>query len=63
MEEGTERRGSETGAKTESAMTLGVAEEATITSAGDNRACSNGRGRKDKCSGCEGTGAGCSDSS
>ena len=49
--------------KTEPAMTLGVAEEATIASAGDNRACSDGRGRKDKCSGYEGTGAGCGDSS
>ena len=62
-EKGTRRRGSETGAKTESAMTLDVAEEATIASAGDNRACSDGRGRKDECSGCEGTGARCGDSS
>jgi len=44
-------------------MTLGVAEEATIVSVGDNRACSNGRGRKDKCSGDEGTGAEWGDSS
>ena len=37
---------------TEPAMTFGMAEEATIASAGDNRACSDGRGRKDECSGC-----------
>jgi len=34
---------------TEPATTIGVAEEAAIASAGDNRACSNGRGREDKC--------------
>jgi len=62
-EEGTGRRGSKTGAKTESAMTLGVAEKATIASAGDNRACSNRRGRKDGYNSCEGTGAGCGNSS
>ena len=50
-------RGSKTGAKTEPATTLGVAKEATIASAGDNRACSNGRGKKDEYSGDEGTGA------
>ena len=33
---------SETGAKTKPATTLSVAEEATITSAGDNRTCSDG---------------------
>jgi len=32
-------------------MTFSVAEEATIASAGDNRACSDGRGGKNKCSG------------
>jgi len=31
-------------------MTLSVAEEANAFSAGDNRACSNGRDREDKCS-------------
>ena len=36
-------------------MTFGVAEEATIASTGDNRAYSNGRGRKDKCGGSKGT--------
>ena len=46
---------------TKPATTLSVAEEATIASAGDNRACSNRRGRKDECSGCEGTGVGCGD--
>ncbi len=35
-------RSSKTG-ETEPAMTFGVAEEATIASAGDNRACSDGR--------------------
>ena len=46
---------------TKPAMTFGVAEEAAIVSAGDNRACSDGRGRKDECGSCEGTGAGCGD--
>ena len=46
-------------------MTLGVAEEAAIASAGDKRACSDGGNRKDECGGSEGTGAGteCGDSS
>jgi len=44
-------------------MTLGVAEEATIASAGNNRACSDRRGRKNKCGGSEGTGTECRDSS
>ena len=39
-------------------MTLGMAEEATIASAGDNWACSNGRGRKDEYGGGEGIGTG-----
>jgi len=58
----TGRRGSKTRAKTKPAMTFSVAEEATIASAGDNRACSDGRSRKDKCSGHKGIGAGCGDS-
>ena len=41
-EEGTGRRSSKTGVKTEPAMTFSVVEEATIASAGDNRACSDG---------------------
>jgi len=41
-EEGTGRRGSETGAETDIATTISVAEEATASSAGDNRACSDG---------------------
>jgi len=41
-EEETGRRSSKTGAKTESAMIFSVVEEATIASAGDNRAYSNG---------------------
>jgi len=44
-------------------MTLGVAEEATIASAGNNRACSDERGRKNECGGDEGTGTGYGDSS
>ena len=40
--EGIGRKGSETGAKTEPATTFSVAEEATIASAGDNRAYSDG---------------------
>ena len=44
-------------------MTLSVAEEANTSSAGDNRACSNGKGRKNKCSGSEGVGTGNGDSS
>jgi len=39
-------------------MTLSVAKEAN-TSAGDNGACSDRRGGKDKCGGCKRTGAGC----
>ena len=39
-EEGTGRRSSKTGVKTEPAMTFSVVEEATI--ACDNRACSDG---------------------
>jgi len=35
-------RSSKVGAKTEFAMTFSMAEETTIASAGDNRACSNG---------------------
>ena len=36
-------------------MTPSVTEEATTASAGDNGACSNGRSRKDECSGVEGS--------
>ena len=39
-------------------MTLGVAEEAAIASADNNRVCSDGRSRKDECSGSEGVGIG-----
>ena len=35
-------------------MTLSMAEEAATSSAGDNRACSDRRGKKDKCSGSKG---------
>ena len=57
--EGKERndgRCSEAGAKTEYAMTLSVAKEATAPSTGNNWACSDGRGREDECSGSKGTG-------
>ena len=54
-EEGTRRRGSETGAETEPAMTFGMAEEATIALAGDNRTCSDGGSREDKCSSSKGS--------
>jgi len=40
-EKETGRRGSEAGAKTEPATTFSVIEEATIASAGNNRACSD----------------------
>jgi len=42
---------------TEPATTFGVAEEAAIASAGDNRACSDGGSGKDECSGGERIGA------
>ena len=61
-EEGDRRRNPEAG-ETELAMTIGVAEETTIASAGDNRACSNGRNRKDECGGHKGTEARGGDSS
>ena len=63
-EERSRRRRTKAG-ETEPAMTLGVAEEAAIASAGDKRACSDGGNRKDECGGSEGTGAGteCGDSS
>ena len=47
-----------TRAATNNAMTLSVAEEANIFSAGDNRACSDGRGRKDKYGSSMGVGIG-----
>jgi len=55
-EEGSWRR--KTGTETDPATTIGVAEEATITSAGNTRACSDGGCGKNKCGGHEGTGAG-----
>jgi len=36
-------------------MTIGVAEEATIASAGNNRACSDGRSGKNECGGSKGS--------
>jgi len=47
-EEGTRRRSFEAGAKTNNAMTLSVTEEANAFSAGNNRACSNRRSRKNE---------------
>jgi len=51
--EGSSRRGTKT-RETKPAMTFGVAEKATIATAGNNRACSDGRSREDKCGGSEG---------
>ena len=39
---------------TNNAMTISVAEKASTFPAGDNKACSNGRSRKDECNGSEG---------
>ena len=52
-EEGDKRRNSEAG-ETEPATTIGVAEEATIASAGNNRACSDGGCGENKCGSGEG---------
>ena len=60
---GIERRGSKIEAKTNNATTSSVAEEATASSAGDNRAYSNGRNRKDECGGVEGSRTECRSSS
>ena len=46
--EGTDRRSSQAGAKTDNATTLSVAEEANAFSVGDNRACSNRRSGKNE---------------
>jgi len=48
---------------TKPATTFGVAEEAAIASAGDNRACSDGRCGENKCGSGKRTGAGYRDSS
>jgi len=48
---------------TKPTTTFGVAEEAAIASAGDNRACSDGRCGENKCSGCKRTEARYRDSS
>jgi len=52
--ERTGRRGSKAGAKTELATTLSVAKEVNA-SAGNNRACSDGRCGENKCGGCKRT--------
>ena len=53
-EEGNRRRRTKAG-ETEPATTFGVAEEATIASAGDNRACSDGGSQEDECGSGEGS--------
>ena len=53
-EKGSRRR--KAGTMTKPATTIGVAEEAAIASAGNNRVCSDGRGREDKCGSGEGIG-------
>jgi len=55
---GTERRSSEVGAKTDIAMTPSVAKETNTFSAGNNRACSYRRSRKNECGNGEGIGIG-----
>ena len=57
--EGTSRRSSETGAETDIAMTLSMAEEANAFSVGDNRTCSDGRSREDKHGSSKGAGTEC----
>jgi len=47
------KRSSETGAKIEYAITTSVAEKANASSAGNNRACSDGRDQKDEYSSSE----------
>ena len=47
--EGSYRRSSEIGAKTDIAMIISVAEGTNASSADDNRICSSRRGRKDEC--------------
>ena len=47
--EGTKGESSETGIVTDIATTISVAEETNASSAGTNKACSNGGSRKDEC--------------
>jgi len=47
--EGKEGTKPEAGAATDIATTISIAEEANTSSAGANKACSNGGSRKDKC--------------
>jgi len=51
------RRRSIEARKTESATTFSVVEEATIASAGNNRACSDGRSGENECSNSKGIGS------
>ena len=59
--EGTKGGSSEAEAATDIAMTISVVEEANASSVGNNRAYSDGGGRKDKCGGSQRcrTGTGC----
>ena len=52
-EEGTGRRDTKIETETDIAITISVVEETTASSAGNNRAYSNGGNREDKCSGSE----------
>ena len=52
-EEGTGRRGIKIETETDITITISVVEETTASSAGNNRTCSNGGNREDKCSGSE----------
>jgi len=54
-EEGNNGRCSEAEIETSNATTLSMAEKANAFSAGDNRACSNGRSKMDECSSGEGS--------
>ena len=54
VEEKRSRRG-KAGATTKPTTTFGMAEKTTIASAGDNRACSDGRSRENECGGGKGS--------
>ena len=55
-EKGAWRGNSKARAKTDSATTLSMVEEANASSVGDNQICSNGRSGEDKYSDLKGTG-------
>ena len=58
-EEETRRRSSKAGAETEHATILSIAEETTVSSVGDNQACSDRRSRKNEYSGVKRIGTEC----